>query len=236
MRTMAESKISYVMAHYKAPLMLERHFQEWAQYPDDVKNRLRVVIVDDGSPEPARVKDVPGLEIRLYRIHENTPWNQDGARNLAMSQSPDEIAFMTDMDHLLTPENAERLVFSNWQQGTFYMPRRHDINGAECNRHPNSFVLSVKDFWAIGGYDEDFCGYYGSDGNFRKRLHTVARESHTNQFALVQYNNDLVPDASTREWGRKDSEYYAKNSAYLKSKKLPYVATNPLRFTWSRIQ
>ena len=67
-------------------------------------------MVDDASPrDPAEphFRDV-GIETQLYRIEEDVPWRWDGARNLGVREGvkSGEVVLMTDIDHLLTPENA----------------------------------------------------------------------------------------------------------------------------------
>lgn len=231
------NKLSLVMAYYRAPLMLKRHTETWGLYSEYVKKRLRVILVDDGSPEPITPPAVKGVEVHVFRIKQNIPWNMDGARNLAMFHCPDKFALMTDMDHLLEPGEAEKLIRNPWLRGYFYYPSRVDIHGNEQKRHPNSFVLAVEDFWRIGGYDEDFAGYYGSDANFVKNLRGVAKPIEVDVFALRHYQG-VVPDASTSDWGRKTPEYHARNNKYLIGKRArpPYFAENPLRFDWERLQ
>jgi hypothetical protein len=88
--------ITLVMAYYENPTMLQVHLKNWKEtYPDDVKARMRVIIVDDGSPRNPAVNQVRSFALRegdlgrfhafeIYRIDTNIPWNQDGARNLGM--------------------------------------------------------------------------------------------------------------------------------------------------------
>ncbi len=230
-------KMTLLMPYYRAPLMLERHFEEWEQYSPGTKAKLRIILVDDGSPEPMKVRDVKGLEIRAYRVLKDIPWNKDGARNLAMMESPDEWALMTDMDHLLTAKNAKKMVNHKWEPGAFYMPLRVWPGGKKYRRHPNSFVLRREDFWKIGGYDEDWTGWYGSDKTFRNNLRAVARKLETDAFYLVHYEG-IIKDASTTDFGRKDSDqHFRKNKALLrKRKEPPYVAKNSIRFKWERIK
>ena len=99
-------RATIVMAYYENPGMLAKHLAEWTQYDDKDKARLSAVLVDDGSPRnPAeaaiRAHGSVGFPITLLRVLENKPWNQDGARNLAMKIA-EGWTLMTDMDHMLT--------------------------------------------------------------------------------------------------------------------------------------
>lgn len=81
--------ITIVMAYYENGGMLDRHIEEWKNYPDALKDQIKAVIVDDGSSKDSalpHVQDV-GFPIELYRINVDIPWNQNGARNLAMTHT-----------------------------------------------------------------------------------------------------------------------------------------------------
>lgn len=91
-----ERAVTLVMAYYENPDMLRQHCRVWQGYPEDVRARVRVLLVDDGSPRrPARdalraaVQEAAARgaqlpQIRLLRIQPDVPWNQDGARNLGL--------------------------------------------------------------------------------------------------------------------------------------------------------
>jgi hypothetical protein len=233
-----------VMAYYDNPRMLQLQLHEWRMYRDSEKAALRVVIVDDGSPtHPA--KDVildnepVGFPIKLFRVTPNIPWNQDGARNLAMQNVETQWALMTDMDHMLERRQVSKMldfVSHNARVGTYYLPARVDFDSRPNYPHANSYVFNVADFWKMGGYDEDFAGVYGSDGNFRKCAKAVLSELQTVTFNLTRWTREAIPDASTNEWGRKDSPYHRSQHPALEAKmKGPaYKAKNPVRFEWAQ--
>jgi hypothetical protein len=231
------------MAYYENPGMLAKHLAEWTQYDDKDKARLSAVLVDDGSPRnPAeaaiRAHGSVGFPITLLRVLENKPWNQDGARNLAMKIA-EGWTLMTDMDHMLTRYSVGGLLecVKVAKRCDYYMPQRVDQDGAPEHPHPNSFVMHVDDFWSMGGYDEDFSGVYGSDGNFRKCMRAGLREMNTTLFCLKRYGREAVPDASTTDWGRKESPYHRSRFPKLeaKSRGPAYRAKDHLRFPWERV-
>lgn len=234
-----------VMPYYENPKMLRFHLHEWSMFRDSEKQALKAIIVDDGSPRnPAQLviesTRMVGFEIKLFRIVPNIPWNQDGARNLAMKHVDDEWALMTDIDHSLARgqvSNFLNFVSHETKKGTYYMPRRRDWDDKPMHPHPNSYVFNVQDFWSMGGYDEDFAGCYGSDGNFRKCMRAGLNEIHTNAFELTRWPSDLIEDANTKDWGRKESEYHRSQFPKIeaKAKGPPYKATNHLRFEWHQV-
>lgn len=205
--------LTLIYAYYDNPGMLERQFAAWCEYPPWYRDRVEVVIVDDASPRwPAL--DVPrprGLpELSIYRVQDDIPWHQDGARNLGAHVASGWL-FMSDMDHVLPAESLVRLWRRGHDPGVFYTfaridaaTGRHMVNDAgQPKPHPNSYAMRRELYWRAGGYDEDFCGVYGTDGAFRKQLLRVSWQQHLEDVAIVRYSRDLVPDASTTTLDRK---------------------------------
>jgi len=237
--------ITLVYAYYENADMLREHLKTWLVYIDFCK----IIVVDDGSPtKPAGevLKEAGWVHpnLQLYRIKPNIPWNQDGARNLAMKHAATTWAFMTDMDHLVPVDQLEKLTdFAalHAKPRHYYMPNQSATDGTSLMReHPNTYLMRVEDFWAMGGYDEDFAGHYGSDGNFRRcAIMGPAKltEKKLMQFHTVVYRPRDVKDANTKDWGRKGSPFHAWNDPKLfaKMKAPAYKASNPIRFEWERI-
>lgn len=238
--------VTIVMAYYENPNMLEQQLFEWSTYRKAYQSALSAVIVDDGSPrspaeEVIRRRGDIGFKIRLFRIHENKPWNQDGARNLAMAHATG-WTLMTDMDHMLERDQLAGLLrcVEHAKRGEYYMPAYRFIAGLAGvieGAHANSYVMHSEDFWAQGGYDEDFAGAYGSDGNFRKCMMAGLREMLTNDFKLTRYPREVIADASTVDWGRKDSEFHRSRFPKLEAKRKgpAYKAVDHLRFKWEQV-
>lgn len=229
------SKISLVYAYYNNPNMLDRHLQEWARYPTRAKAQLEAVIVDDGSQQ-APIRGLPsvGFPVRAYRITTDTPWNQDGARNLCMHHVRSDWALLADMDHLVPYDQIENVIAFAPKVGSYYMPGQRTVTGEVLGAHPNTFLFNRNDFWMMGGYDEDFAGFYGSDGNFRKCAKGAGlKETPTLAFHLVVYRDTDIFDANTK-LPRKRSQYDASMNPYLNGKRRgpAYRAVRPLRFTW----
>lgn len=156
----------------------------------------RVVIVDDGHPDA--LESLPGVDV--YRIEEDIPWNQPGARNLGFSVSEGWI-ICADIDHLVTKENIDELLKMDKKKGTIYYLGREDTDGW------NLYMIHKDDFEKIGGYDEDFCGHYGYDDTMfnlmaQRNLKSVelrnikakvfAKESSTKMNRDVTHNQNLL--------------------------------------------
>lgn len=212
-------KITLVIPYYLNPLMLAIQYAVWAAWSDELKARWNIILVDDGSPEETAL-DVPrpdGLpELSIYRVTEDRPWHQHAARNLGAHVAPEGWMLMTDMDHVLTAKYAARLVKllddGALLDGAVYTLQRREADTGELTLgrnqqpkpHPNSYVLSRTTYWYVGGYDEDYCGVYGTDGLFRSRINRRCSLQHLKGVSLIRYWRELVPDASTRNQERKE--------------------------------
>lgn len=194
--------------------MLARQYAAWLLYPEFFRQRCSFVVVDDGSPRwpainVARPEELTSL--RIFRVLKDMPWHQDGARNLGAHVAGEGWLFLSDMDHVLPWKSLAAL----WKQadnaGKFYTFDRLDAATGEPMKnaqgmhkpHPNSYAMTRALYWLAGGYDEDFCGVYGTDGAFRKQLTRVGKHHHLH-IPIIRYSREVVPDASTTTLDRKE--------------------------------
>jgi hypothetical protein len=233
-------KLQIVFPYYDNAQMLEKHIEVWKSWPRDLQRKVRVVIVDDGSEkQPAlpvlQPHELP-VELMLFRILINIRWNQNGARNLAMTHVDDGWVLSTDADHVIPESQLRALLSLSLDPKMYYRPGRRQFGHEKTvyKRHPNSYVLTKELYWRIGGYDEDFAGYYGSDCTFRNALKFFSKGKEIDPY-LVVYNEKDIPDANTTEFDRKTGPYYAPNVPALALKRRSiYKPDNPIRFPWER--
>jgi len=204
--------LTLIYAYYDNPGMLARQYDIWRAYPEWYRQRIKIVIVDDASPrwpalEVPRPAELPTLE--LYRVAVDIPWHQDGARNLGAYVAAGWL-FLSDMDHVLPAESLPTVWRRCTNTACFYTFDRWDaatnepMRDAEGNHkpHPNTYLLHRELYWKAGGYDESFCGVYGTDGAFRKQLQAAGYHRHLDGVNIVRYSRDVVPDASTTTYDR----------------------------------
>lgn len=192
------TSITLVMAYYENPRMLQEHFRRIREMPFSVRDRVAVVVVDDGSPRnPARPEDC-GAPLQIYRMKKDVRWNQDACRNVGVAHAETDWVLMTDMDHIV-PEVTWRILTSgSWDPACAYSFRRVSAPGNEPYKpHPNSWMLNRRLFDAVGGYDERFAGLYGTDGDFKVRLLAVAKAHVPLKEVLIRVPREVIPDAST---------------------------------------
>lgn len=261
--------LSLVMPYYRNPGMMRRHLLVWRdEWSTDLKRDIEIVIVDDGSPDDAAADAIASMwggdrtglpALSLYRVTEDRPWHQHGARNLGAHVARGRWLFMTDMDHIvpastmaevlrLLPTLSKREVLTlgrvdaprtltwkadHWPE--FARTRRED--GA-LKPHVNSFVVRRKYFWELGAYDEDLCGLYGTDKHFRIRLFGRGSiQRHLDHAPLIRVGREVIPDASTRGVERKVEGRSGLKKKVALRKKLEGRAgqTTTLNFPWERV-
>lgn len=248
------NKITMVLPYYEAPRMLGLQVMNLLGYPRDVRQLLTVIVVDDGSPHnPAY--DVVGrwtdeLNLQLYCVKQDIPWNAHGARNLGFMQAPEDGWVLgLDVKHIVPahcmewltwkwePEPGHYYTFPHmWfgRKGAGRMVMDFVLNrqGLPTKPHPNTFLVRREDFWAAGGYNEDFCGTYGGDGEFVRRLGAQVDEMSLppTKFWIVRVDRSVVEDSMALV----ESRSYFK-SLYHKVKASGKRPERPLRFSWDRI-
>ena len=235
--------LTLIIPYYRSPLMLRRQLDEAAGYPPEVQ----VIVVDDGSPEPAaevfRDEDRPDL----YRIEQDIPWNRGGARNLGAHVAETDWIVHVDIDHVLLVEDCRRLLTYRLHPGSWYRFRRFRVGPADETRrkdaipadasgeikpHIDSYVCHRDLYWRAGGYDEDYSGCLGGGSPFLKMLEREAGPPIVLQDVWLQvYTRGVIADASVTDLSRDTSEYSRRRRA-----KGDVRGVNPLRFDWSRIR
>lgn len=231
-------------------------------WPSALHDRVQVVLVDDGSPEETAASvlaemwngDRTGLpSVALYRVKEDRLWHQHGARNLGAHVAKESWLLMTDIDHIvpastlidvlrLLPhlQSHEVLTFGrvdapaslNWRTDCWpEFARTLNQDGAR-KPHVNSFAIAREQYWKIGGYDEAFCGIYGTDQEFRTRLWKQSVERHLENVPLIRVSREVIPDASTRNVERKTPGRNAAKQAVWARKS---ETLKTLQFPWERV-
>lgn len=206
--------ITLCLPYYRNPGMLSEHYRQWAAWPDEVKDRVEVVVVDDGSPAEHAI-DVPRPEglpaLRIYRFPKDLRWGWPQARNLAAKKAQGEWLVLTDMDHAIEPEVLGKILAKPPRKDRLWTFHRVDVSDDGLKFEPrkvhfNSFLCTRALFSKIGGYDEVFGELYsGKDGEFRRRAQRLCQiVLLPDGWRLVRYHRHVIADASTRNCTRKD--------------------------------
>lgn len=239
-------RLSLIYSYYNAPKMLATHYDHLAAFSTDVKAKMELIIVDDGS-RVAPAADVPRPEglprLQIWRILEDKFFNWPGARNLGAKVATGEWLLITDIDHMV-PEETARAVVQNSKPDRVYRFARLDYPAltptigkhGEHKPHPNTWCMEKSMYWKIGGHDEFFSGHYGFDGIYRTRVAEHAQIVLRKE-SVWRVSRDVIPDASTdtraikaaRSPNHHKKMREAKNNSPSRGKILTF------QFTWERV-
>lgn len=209
----APKAITLVYPYYRCPQFFLRQQAHWNGLPREIREHLRVIVVDDGSPDPIR-PSASLVDLRVFRITVDRRWNWLAARNIGAHHAADGWLLLTDMDHVVPAETLDALIHGAHDPSVVYAFTRREHTGAVVGSHSASFFLTRRLFWQIGGYDERGSGYYGNDGIFRRQLR---------RHAEIQ----ILPDALERH------EYVADSSVTTYARKAPEDRIQQIASGWT---
>lgn len=237
---MKRRQITLVLPYYDNPGILREQQRTWSTYRHKLKGCLNVIVVDDGSPRwpaLAAVEETGIASFRLYRLGVDRRWNWLACRNLGVAEAKTDWVILTDIDHVLPAETLEAVAHEPLDPETVYRFSRVDApHLTPYKPHPNSWLLTRAMYDTIGGYDERFSGFYGTDADFRERVQTTARAIVMRSDVLIRYPREVIPDASTTTYGRKEEQDRV-NVTRIRAERALIPDWRPLRLTfpWERL-
>lgn len=204
-------KITMIVPYYENPQWFAKQILHWSTYSMEHRRHLQVIVVDDGSQlDPAQtvLKIVKFDGMELYRIKEDVRWNWLAARNIGAKHASTEWIMLTDIDHVLPPDTLEAMVYGTFDPEVIYRFSRHE-RGQPIHPHPNSWFMTKKMYWQVGGYDEALSGHYGTDGEYRRRCAKTApirimqnhlvRCEHQGDSSTLRYKRKQPEDARAKQ-------------------------------------
>ncbi len=168
-------KLSIISHYYNYPEMVLGQIAHWETLPQSFLDQVEFVLVDDCSENcPAFIPT--RLDLKVYRVTTDIPWNQAGARNLGIFNASTEWALFFDIDQrffgdsmTLVLEHLDQLDI----QTLYYFKIKSLIDttsNTSLSHHPSTFLVNVASFKRMGLYDEDFAGHYGYEDLYMPRV------------------------------------------------------------------
>lgn len=228
-------KLSIISHYYNHPQMVQNQITYWESLPESFLSQVEFVLVDDCS-EQTPVISITKLDLKVFRVITDVPWNQAGARNLGAFNATGEWAMYFDIDQKFYAEpmasvlaNLDRLDRRN-----MYYFRIKELIDITVNKplefHPNTFLVNLAMFKQRGMYDEDFAGHYGYEDLYMPQVW----EKHGGKRVLF---NDAVFFEDMGFGTPNLSRDLSRNSALAQQKMLAGTKNSPgiLRFEWAPI-
>lgn len=197
------NRVTLVLPFYCNHEFIKTQVGSWQAWPQEVREHVEVVVVDDGSPKPLPPLSVAGVRVRQFQIEVDRRWNWLAARNIGAHHAAGEWLLLTDMDHLVPDETMDAAIYAQLDPTVVYAFQRKEHTGERISPHSASFLMTKHLFWKIGGYDECLSGFYGSDGDWRRRMAKHALIEIL-PFSLIRH--EYVGDSSTVRYKRKQPE------------------------------
>ncbi len=204
-----QRKISLVYTYYENPRMLERLVKHIGSFDPAVLSQIELVVVDDGSPaNPAeRFIGKPAFPCQVFRVTVDKPWNQSGARNIGAFECRNEWMLLLDMDMEVPYQTLASLLTMEAPVSQWYLfsSRPVDRPTDYLGRHHNAIFMPRSFYWEVGGFDENFDGYYGTAQFFGIAAEKLNSFVHLDDLWIDMVGPAVVEDANTRGLTRKAS-------------------------------
>lgn len=205
--------LTMVLPHFMNLGMLSEQMAVWNSYPETLRSRLHVVVVDDCSPKGQRPSHkgvtAHGLgSLRIFRLTEKKRWNWLACRNLGAKMATSAWMLLTDIDHVVPVDTLERMICGELKETHAYRFKRVTATRTwpypmsactDYKPHNDSWLLTRKLFFdpRVGGYDERLSGCYGTSGEFKDRVFKAMDAHVLLNEVLIRYPREIIPDAST---------------------------------------
>lgn len=157
--------------YYNNLIELKKNIYHYNDLSPKLKEKIEIFIVDDGSNKIHALDILKtmnyNLNLTLYRINIDIPWNMPETNNLAFKFAKYDILLRTDIDNFIDEKNLLKIFDKNICDKNMYFFDRYliDLNNKKkkIKYHPNTYLISKQLFDKIGGYNESFSGNYGYD-------------------------------------------------------------------------
>jgi hypothetical protein len=213
--------LTIIFPYYNQAKALDFQLQNYSSFTEETRKKLKIFIVDDGSQINKAIDCITDeflkkLDITLYRIDIDIPWNQPETNNLAFSKIETEFLLRYDIDCYFDEENIKKLMLVNDINYAFNMNRKKYSTNELIKPHPNLYLLP-KNIYKTFKYNEYFSGNYGLDDiDLNERLNKDNKINFLNNIFCWTNNekfstHKLIRDSSvnTKKLTEKNRPFYS---------------------------
>lgn len=224
--------IDIIYSYYNQYNVLSTQIQLLNSYHDEIKNKIRLIYVDDSSVQTAE-KHLEKLNLKysLYYITEDIGWNNGGAKNLGLYNSNNDWKIVLDIDMFLTENILREIIQYPKKENYVYKFITNEIENEQedlYKTYPGAMMIHKTALNKIGYFDEDFCGNYGCED---KAYFAKARQYNFKTIKLRTKNKLIFINGSPlkKKPNLKNVQLF---NIKAKTKKW---STDILRFKWKKI-
>ncbi len=167
-------KITLGTTYYNCPKLLKTFLDHHREFFDEI------IVVDDGSSDPAEKHIADRNKIKLYRVPIDYGFNSHGCRNLIMKETSNDWVVLFDVDRLIVDPKFAINVIKNKKlnQNILYLFEMFSDYSRPESIHlsVNDFLVHKEHFWKAGGYDEEIIGFRAGDRQYRRQLEHFGKE------------------------------------------------------------
>lgn len=196
--------LTLIFPYWNNAIMANIQMGHYSALPADIRNHLRVILVDDCSDARPIVPANLPFDYSEYRVLKHRRWDWLICRNLGMAEASTEWRIMTDIDHIVPEETLRYVMNDELDAKRAYRFSRMTLNSptdftqvTPYKAHPDSWMMTGAAFEKVGGYDERYSGNYGSSGEFTGRVEAKLGKAVQLHVPLWRVGRETVPDAST---------------------------------------
>jgi glycosyltransferase involved in cell wall biosynthesis len=207
-------KLSIISHFYNHPEMVMKQITYWESLPQNFLGRVEFILVDDCSEDQPTFAPTH-LDLKVFRITTDIPWNQAGARNLGIFNASGAWALYFDIDQKFYAGPMDMVLnqLDHLDAQTLYYFKINSlidvVNNASLTHHPSTFLVNVASFKRMGMYDEDFAGHYGYEDLYmpqvwernggKRTLFSTPDFFEDTGFGTTNLNRDLTRNAALGE-------------------------------------
>lgn len=223
-------KLTIGTTYYNNPRNLTDFVSKNLPYVDEL------IVVDDGSPDPASNHIEPHPKIKLYRVTKDYGFNSHGCRNLIMKESSNNWVILMDADRefMFIEESYSAIRAAKLKQNVLYRFVAHtNPDGSGAHESVNDYLIHRDHFFSAGGYDEEIIGQRWGDREYFEQLKHFGTEK-----LLHGVNMMLLRDPSVglRVNSPNDIRMNPKHELLIKQRiRTPEPSKPTLTFDWERV-
>lgn len=154
-------QLTIITHFYNQHNLVKEHVARWKLLPAEVAQKIEFICIDDFSDNQIEI-DKGELNLRLFRVLDDIHWNMPGCKNLGAFMSMADWLLFFDIDNSIEADGLLKILeaIDKMDKQKLYRFKRIE-QGKEVDAHINTLLLYKKNFFKIGGLDEDFSGNYG---------------------------------------------------------------------------